>query len=57
MVKVIVNKNQLTLSIHKSYKSGKKCQKAKICYKDYITCRFYYQSERFLKMNIANLRS
>lgn len=57
MMKVVVDKKQLTLSIHKSYKTREKCQKAKICYKDYITYRFYYQSERFLKMNIANLKS
>ena len=42
---------------HKSYKAKQKRQYIKICYKDYITYRHYYQNERFLVTNLANLSS
>ena len=47
----------LNIPTHKSYKAKKKCRYVKSCYKGYITYRHYYESERFLVKNIANLSS
>jgi len=44
-----------TISTYKSRKAKKKYQYIKICYKGYITYRYYYQNERLSVRNIANL--